>query len=595
MASGALKRDIRYLRNALRTLGRVRPIKPDSANLACDDLEKAVDQWPASRAITFEGKTLSYAEFDALANRYAHWAKAQGLTRGQTVAIFLPNRMEYIPIWYGLTKVGVVGALINNNLAGAPLAHCLDISDALHCIVDDETAPAFEAVKAQFKRPVKQWTLGTAHEGQKDMAQSLKSCSALRPDRALRDGLRARDTALYIFTSGTTGLPKAAKMTHMRVQLYMSGFAGSTGSRPSDRIYITLPLYHATGGLCAVGAALLSGGSIMLRKKFSASQFWEDIHAENCTMFVYIGELCRYLINQPEHPLERSHKLRTVFGNGLRPDVWEEMQPRFNIPFVLEFYGATEGNVSMFNFDGKPGAIGRIPSWLRWRFNTRLVRFDLETETPIRGKDGFCQECRPGEIGEAIGLIGTDVRSAFVGYADKKASEKKVLHDVFRKGDRWFRTGDLMKQDADGYYYFIDRIGDTFRWKGENVSTSEVAERLAHVPGVQEVNVYGVPVGKLDGKAGMASLVVDEAFDIDQLAQFVDREMPAYARPIFVRLQPQIETTGTFKYRKMDLVADGFDPAKVKDPLYFRSPEKKAYVKITKAAYDKLYAGGYKI
>jgi fatty-acyl-CoA synthase len=591
-----LQRDVLYLKGALRTLRWVRPVKPASPNLACDDVETAVDKWPTRRAITFEGKTLTYAELDAQANRYANWARGQGLTRGQTVALFIPNRMEYVPIWCGLMKVGVVTALVNNNLAGAALAHCISICGAQHIIVDDETSPAFEAIKEQLKKPVRQWTLGKVHDGQQDLAKALKSASPLRPDRATsRGGLVANDIALYLFTSGTTGLPKAAKMTHMRVQLYMRGFAGSTGAVESDRTYITLPLYHATGGLCAVGAALLTGGSIVLRKKFSASQFWDDIHNEQCTMFVYIGELCRYLINQPEHPLERNHKLRQAFGNGLRPDVWEEMQPRFAIPFILEFYGATEGNVSMFNWDGKTGAIGRVPPWLRWRFNIRLVRFDLEKEEPIRGPDGKCQECKPGEIGEAIGQIGSDVRTAYVGYADKKATEKKVLTDVFKKGDRWFRTGDLMKQDADGYYYFIDRIGDTFRWKGENVSTSEVAECLAHVPGVLEINVYGVPVGKLDGKAGMASLVVDETFDIDKLAEFADRQLPVYARPVFVRLQPQIETTGTFKYRKMDLVADGFDPARVKDPIWFRSPEKKAYVKITKAQHEKILAGGYKL
>ena len=582
-----VERDVRYLRNALRTLGRVRPVKPESPNLACDDLEAAVDKWPDSRALTFEGVTLTFAEFDALANRYAHWAKAQGLRRGQTVAIFLPNRLEYVPLWYGLTKVGVIGALVNNNLAGAGLAHCLNICEAVHCVVDSETAPAFAAVKDQFKRPIQEWTLAKATGDQHDLNQALKSCSPLRPDRAAsRGGMVAKDVALYLFTSGTTGLPKAAKMTHMRVQLYMSGFAGSTGSLPSDRIYITLPLYHATGGLCAVGAALLNGGSIALRKKFSASQFWDDIVAEDCTMFVYIGELCRYLINQPPHPLETKHRLREAFGNGLRPDVWAEMQPRFQIPFILEFYGAT---------DGHPGAIGRVPRWLKWRFNMRLVRFDMEKEVPIRGPNGFCQECKPGEIGEAIGKIGTDVRSAYVGYADKAASEKKVLTDVFKKGDRWFRTGDLMRQDEAGYFYFVDRIGDTFRWKGENVSTSEVAECLAHVPGVEEVNVYGVQVGKLDGRAGMASLVVDQAFEIEKLAEFVDRQLPVYARPIFVRLQPQIETTGTFKYRKMDLVADGFDPAKVKDPIYFRDPTKGAYVKVTKANHAKLVEGAYKI
>ena len=591
-----IRRDITYLRNALRTLGQVRPIKAASKTLACDDLEAAVDKWPDRRAITFEGKTLTYAEFDQLANRYANWARAQGLTRGQAVALFIPNRLEYIAIWYGLTKVGVIAALINNNLAGAPLAHCINISGATHVIVDDETAAGFEAVKAQLAHPVREWTLGRPHGSLHDLAQALKSVSPIRPDRAAcRAGMIAKDVALYIFTSGTTGLPKAAKMTHMRVQLYMRGFAGSTGAVESDRIYITLPLYHATGGLCAVGAALLTGASIALRKKFSASQFWEDIVAEDCTMFVYIGELCRYLINQPPHPLERKHHLREAFGNGLRPDVWEEMQPRFAIPFILEFYGATEGNVSMFNWDGHPGAIGRVPKWLAWRFNARLVRFDLEKEEPIRGPDGFCQPCKPGEIGECIGQIGDDVRSSYSGYADKAATEKKVLRNVFKKGDAYFRTGDLMRQDEDGYFYFIDRIGDTFRWKGENVSTSEVGERLAHVPGVQEVNVYGVQVGKLDGRAGMASLVVDPTFKIDELADFVDREMPAYARPLFVRLQPHIETTGTFKYRKMDLVADGFDPAKVKDPIYFRSPDNKGYVKVTRANYDKIVGGEYKL
>jgi fatty-acyl-CoA synthase len=591
-----IRRDVTYLRNALRTLRWVKPIKGDSPNLACDDVEAAVDKWPDRRAITFEGKTLTYAEFDQLANRYANWAKAQGLTRGQSVALFIPNRMEYIAIWYGLTKVGVVTALINNNLAGAPLAHCVNISGASHVIVDDETGAAFEAVREQLSKPVREWTLGRAHGALHDLAQALRSVSPLRPDRqASRAGMTANDVALYIFTSGTTGLPKAAKMTHMRVQLYMRGFAGSTGAVESDRIYITLPLYHATGGLCAVGAALLTGASIALRKKFSASQFWEDIVAEECTMFVYIGELCRYLINQPVHPLETSHKLREAFGNGLRPDVWEEMQPRFKIPYVLEFYGATEGNVSMFNWDGKPGAIGRVPKWLAWRFNAALVKFDLEKEEPVRGPNGLCVPCQPGEIGECLGLIGTDVRNAFAGYADKAATEKKILRDVFKKGDAYFRTGDLMRQDKDGYFYFIDRIGDTFRWKGENVSTGEVAERLAHVPGVQEVNVYGVQVGKLDGRAGMASLVVDPTFKIDELADFVDREMPAYARPLFVRLQPHIETTGTFKYRKMDLVADGFDPAKVKDPIYFRSPENKGYAKVTKANYDKIVGGAYKL
>jgi fatty-acyl-CoA synthase len=592
-----ITREVRFFKGLQRTLKWVKSISPDSRNLICDDLEASVDKHRDRPAITFEGKTITYGEMDALANRYAHWAKEQGITRGQTVALFMPNRMDYLPIWFGLTKVGVATALINNNLTGAPLAHCLNISGALHCLVDAETSPAFEAVRGQLNKHVAQWTLGPVTGDRRDLTAALKSCSNLRPDRlTARDDLRASDTALWIYTSGTTGLPKAARINHMRAQLYMRGFAGSTGALASDRIYQVLPLYHATGGLCAMGAGLLTGGSIVLRKKFSTTHFWQDIHAENCTMFVYIGELCRYLVNGPADPLERSHKLRQAFGNGLRGDVWEDMVERFAIPNVLEFYGATEGNVSMFNFDGRAGAIGRVPKWLKKRINARLVQFDVETEQPIRGPNGLCIECGPDQIGECLGRIdASDSRTSFTGYADKAATEKKILHDVFEKGDAWFRTGDLMRQDAEGYFYFIDRIGDTFRWKGENVSTGEVADRLAEAPGVVEANVYGVAVPGQDGRAGMASLTVDDDFDLVAFHAHVESCLPPYAQPLFIRLQRQIETTGTFKYRKVDQVADGYDPAKVKDPVYFRNPVKKAWTKVTRAGFAKINEGGFRL
>jgi fatty-acyl-CoA synthase len=590
-----LQREWRFFKGLNRTLKWVKSIAADSKNLICDDLEAAVDKWRERPAITFEGKTITYGEMDAIANRYASWAKEQGLTRGQTVALFMPNRMEYLSIWYGLSKVGVATALINNQLTGEALCHSLNLSGAMHCLTDGETAALFEGVRSRLTKRVQHWSLAPAKADQHDLAKALKSCSQIRPDRVTaRDGLTASDTALYIYTSGTTGLPKAARITHMRAQLYMRGFAGSTGANEKDRIYNTLPLYHATGGLCAMGAGLLTGGSVVLKKKFSASQFWPEVAAEGCTMFVYIGELCRYLVNQPPSDEETGHKLRMAFGNGLRPDVWEQMKLRFRIPEILEFYGSTEGNVSLFNFDGRTGAIGRIPKYLRKRFNVRLVQFDVETEQEVRGPSGLCIEAGVGQIGECVGHIGNDGRSNYTGYTDKAASEKKVLHDVFEKGDRWFRTGDLMKMDGDGYLYFVDRIGDTFRWKGENVSTSEVAGRLSAAPGVEEVNVYGVTVGDADGRAGMASLVTGPEFSLDAFAEFVDRELPAFSRPLFVRLQPKIETTGTFKYRKVDLVNDGFDPAKVRDPLYFRPPGK-GYVKITKASYAKIVAGGFKL
>ncbi len=589
-----LQREWRFLRGLNRTLARVKAIAPDSDNLVCDDLQAAVEKWRDRQAMSFEGRLATYGELDAIANRFAHWGKGLNLRKGQTVALFMSNRLEYFAVWYGLSKIGVVTALINNQLSGLPLAHCLNIAGASHVIVDPETSPVFEAAKTLLDKPMQQWVLGPAFGDQRDLVQALKSCSQLPPDKSVREGMKARDTALLIFTSGTTGLPKAARITHSRAQLYMRGFAGATGARPTDRIYVTLPLYHATGGLCALGAAFLNGGSVVLRRKFSARHFWTEIADEGCTMFVYIGELCRYLVNQPTVEDEHRHKLRMAFGNGLRPDIWSTMKQRFRIPEILEFYGATEGNVSMFNFDGREGAIGRVPKYLRKRFNIRLVQFDVETGEPIRGMSGLCQEAGPGQVGECIGQIGHEARDEFAGYVDKAASEKKVLRDVFEKGDAWFATGDLMKTDADGYFYFIDRIGDTFRWKGENVSTGEVAERLQAAPGVKEANVYGVAVEGAEGRAGMAGLVVDAGFDIRTFGEHVARELPAYAQPLFVRVLPAIETTGTFKVRKIDLIADGYDPGKIKGPLYWRDP-KKGYVKVTRGVFEKLTAGLIKI
>jgi|SRR5579859_105135 len=589
-----LQREWRFLRGLNRTLRRVKSIAPDSPNLICDDIQAAVDEWRDSMAITFEGRTLSYAELDAIANRFAHWGKGQNLRRGQTVALFMPNRLEYFAVWYGLSKIGVVTALINNQLSGFALAHCLNISAASCIIVDAETSPVFEAAKPLLERPLPQWIMGPAHGEQRDLVQALKSCSQLPPDKTVREDVRARDTALLIFTSGTTGLPKAARINHVRAQLYMRGFAGATGARASDRIYVALPLYHATGGLCALGAALLNGGSVFLRRKFSATHFWREAVDEGCTMFVYIGELCRYIVNQPPSDDEAQHKIRMAFGNGLRPDIWPVIKQRFHIPEILEFYGSTEGNVSMFNFDGREGAIGRAPKWLRKRFNVRLVQFDVETEQPVRASNGLCIEAGPGQVGECIGQIGADARSEYTGYVSRSESEKKVLHDVFERGDRWFATGDLMKTDADGYFYFIDRIGDTYRWKGENVSTNEVAERLLSLTNVTEANVYGVEIPGVEGRAGMASLVVGPDFDIKAFGDDVAHALPTYGQPLFVRIMPALETTGTFKTRKMELVADGYDPSKIRGPLYFHDA-KRGYIKVTKSVYEKVIAGTAKL
>jgi fatty-acyl-CoA synthase len=374
----------------------------------------------------------------------------------------------------------------------------------------------------------------------------------------------------------------------------MFGFAGAMNIKPDDRMYVCLPLYHSTGSLIATGGPLVAGASTVIRDRFSASQFWDDVVDYECTIIEYIGELCRYLLNSPVHPRETGHRLRLACGNGLRPDIWQDFQTRFCIPRILEWYAATEGNAVLFNFDQKIGAVGRIPKWAERKFVTEVVRFDIDTEQPVRGEDGFCIKCPPDEVGELISQILNDPSrpsQRFEGYADKAATEKKILHDVFEKGDAWFRTGDLMRKDALGYFYFIDRIGDTFRWKGENVATSEVAEALTVFPGIKEANVYGVVIPGMDGRAGMAALVIEDSIDLEDLHTHIDRQLPGYARPIFVRIQDHIDATGTFKQRKIDLVMDGFDPEKIDDPIYFADARKKAFVPLDVALFQELNTG----
>ncbi|MEQ7154066.1 long-chain-acyl-CoA synthetase [Brevundimonas aurifodinae] len=588
-----IRRDLKFAAGLRRLLKRIKPISLDGDVLVCDDFEEAVDRFGDNIALEDETRSLTYRELDGMANRYAHWARSRNLRRSDVIGLVMTNRPEFIAAWMGFSKVGIATALINTNLTGQALAHCLNIAGVSQVVADEETWRKCEEARPFVTRTMMLWVLGLRGEDEmserRGLDNAVRSGSSVRPPKAARDGLTNRDTALYIYTSGTTGLPKAAKIHHARARTYMRAFAGATATTAEDRVFNVLPLYHSTGGLVGIGPAFLNGGRLILRRKFSASSFWKDVNATGATVFVYIGELCRYLVNCPEQEGERGHKLRLAFGNGLRPDVWSDFQTRFAIPEIFEFYGSTEGNVSVFNFDGKPGSIGRVPKFLKKQINIRLVQFDIDTEMPVRAANGCCVEAKPGEIGEAIGLIGNDIRHDFSGYADKAASEKKILTDVFQRGDRWFRTGDLMRQDSEGYFYFIDRIGDTFRWKGENVSTAEVEQRLAEAPGVKEVIAYGVPVPGAEGKAGMVTLVVEGKFSPKAFAEYADAQLPPYARPVFVRLAKTLETTGTFKYRKVDLVAEGFDPAVV-GTVYVRGG-KSGYQRLTADAFAAIRNG----
>ena len=589
-----IRRDLKFASGLRRLLQRIKPIALDSDVLVCDDFEEAVDKFSDNIALEDEHRSLTYRDLDGMANRYAHWARSRNLRRTDVIGLVMTNRAEYIAAWMGFCKAGIPTALINTNLTGQALAHCLNIAGVAVVVADEETWKKCEEARPFVTRTMMLWVLGLKDADEvsdrRGLDNPVRSGSSVRPNKAIRDGITNRDTALYIYTSGTTGLPKAARIHHARARTYMRAFAGATESTPTDRIFNVLPLYHSTGGLVGIGPAFLNGGRLVLRRKFSASSFWNDVNASGATMFVYIGELCRYLVNCPEQEGERGHKIRLAFGNGLRPDVWPDFQSRFAIPQILEFYGSTEGNVSLFNFDGKQGSIGRVPKFLKSQINIRLVAFDVDTEMPIRGANGLVMEASVGEIGEAIGKIGDDIRHDFSGYADKAASEKKILTDVFQRGDRWFRTGDLMRQDKEGYFYFVDRIGDTFRWKGENVSTAEVEQRLVDAPGVKEVIAYGVPVPGAEGKAGMVTLVVEGRFSAKDFAAYADEQLPHYARPVFVRLAKTLETTGTFKYRKVDLVTDGFDPSKIDGAVYVRGG-KSGYTKLTAEGFAAIQSG----
>lgn len=593
-----LRSEYAYLTGALRTLKRVTAVAKNPTRTFPDVVDGLAERYGNAPALISDLEQFTYREYNNRANRYARWAQAHGVRKGDCVALMMNNRPEFLVIWLGIIRAGGVCALLNTNLTGQGLAHCINIVSPKHILVGADLVDALETAKPYLEGGPRIWVNGASNAGYDRIDKSVETYAAERLSAAEKPKLTNDDPALFIYTSGTTGLPKAANINHYRVQSIMNGFSGAMNARPSDRIYVCLPLYHSAGGVLAVGSMLTVGGSVVIRDRFSAREFWDDIVRYDCTVFQYIGELCRYLLNSPTSPNETRHKIRLCCGNGLRPDIWVDFKNRFKLPQILEFYGATEGNVVLFNFDGKPGSVGRIPKWLEKRFVTEVVRFDVEREEPVRDAQDRCIRCAPGEAGEVIGKILSDPdrpSQRFEGYADRAATEKKVLRDVFEEGDIWFRTGDLMRRDPQGYFFFVDRIGDTFRWKGENVATSEVAEALTVFPGIKEANVYGVAVPGKEGRAGMAALVVDEEVDLQALRQHIRSQLPDYAQPLFLRLQKEIETTGTFKQKKLDLVKEGFDPALNTDELYFNNVETGSFQRIEPELYERIRKGDIRI
>jgi fatty-acyl-CoA synthase len=589
--------DSKFARDAwLRALAKTAAIGDQGITLPVL-LDRLAGEYDLAPALSSSESSMTYRQLRARCNQYAHWGLSSGWTGGDVVALFMTNCAEYLAIWLGLTRIGVEVALVNSQLSGDVLAHSIAVVNPRAVIVGADLAARLAAIRTRLPKQVACHVLGA---GAQDMAPLDSEVSAQPSDApSLVHQLPTLDTtALYIYTSGTTGLPKAARVSHYRLMQWSHWFAGMLDTRPSDRMYNCLPLYHSVGGVVAAFATLVNGGSVVIRPKFSASDFWRDVRDEGCTLFQYIGELCRYLVNSPPQAIETQHALRMACGNGLRPEVWIAFQSRFKIPRVLEYYASTEGNFSLYNCEGEVGAIGRIPPFLANRLPVALLRFDIERGEPLRNTDGFCERCAVDEVGEAVGLMPDSAAQRggrFEGYADAEATNRKILRGVFKPDDAWYRTGDLMRRDPRGFYYFVDRVGETYRWKGENVSTAEVLSALSASRGVLDGVVYGLKVPGTDGRAGTAALLVNADFDLAEFRADVAQRLPSYARPVFLRILTSLEATGTFKPRKQDLVAGGFDPAQVMDPLYFDDARSQRYVPLDAALYAAIAAGQVRV
>ena len=544
--------------------------------------------------------TTTWAEFNALANRYAHLLKNSGVKRGDVVSVMMENRIEFLALLMGANKLGVVAGLINTNLRQRPLSHCITVTASKKCIFGAEVQDAIQEVKDELglREGEDYFVVPDAGDSAPEPANwaiDAAAASAEQPQTNPPDTAETTlgETAMYIFTSGTTGLPKAAILSNRRY-LASAQLAGTAGLRctPEDRLYICLPLYHGTGLMIGAGAAFATGASMFVRRRFSASAFLDEVRQHRCTCFIYVGELCRYLDNTPARPDDHDSPLATMMGNGLRPDVWLRFKKRFGIKRITEFYGASEGNVAFANLLNKDCTIGMTSSKIA------LVRYDVDADEIVRDGEGRCIEAGKGEPGLLLGHINPS--AAFEGYTDADATEKKVLRDVFETGDAWFNTGDLIREVDVGYslgyphYQFVDRIGDTFRWKSENVSTNEVSDIVSDFAGIEFCNVYGVEVPGADGRAGMAAISMAEGaaeLDFAALAAHMQRELPPFARPVFVRVQSGMALTGTFKMVKGDLKREGYDIAAIDDPVYVMKPGSSAYERLDAEYLETIRAG----
>lgn len=595
LAIGDLVSKAKKAKNVVDGLSAFFLWKNDSNRTLALELEQWAAERPHDPFLWFEDRTWTIGEVNDQVNRRANAYRGLGLRAGDAVALMMDNRPAFIFHLYGLAKIGVEAALINPHLTGHLLEHAVRIASPKVLVASSR---CLEQVSGSEDTWDKLLPLGvyidtepglTRPEGRPAFVDLLAGASSGNPKETVDRKLG--DVMAYIYTSGTTGgLPKAAPLKHHRFWRIGHVMSGGLLATPDDCVYCCLPLYHSNATLIALSFAIATRCRLALARKFSASRFWEDCVKSGATVFMYIGEVCRYLNNTPPGPWDRAHSITRIVGNGLRPDIWEGFVSRFGIKRVIEFYGSTEGNAESINLLGTPGSCGvMIPGKMA------IVKYDIDEEEFIRDAKGFCVPTEPGEPGVLLGHI--KPRNEFAGYTDEGATSAKIETDVFKPGDRWFNTGDLLKHDKLRRMYFVDRLGDTFRWKGENVSTNEVQEVLNHAPGVKESTVYGVKIPGTDGRAGMAAVVVAAGGELDGDAVFrqVDAKLPKYAQPRFLRVVDSLEVTGTFKHKKTGLKKEGFDPAEIKDPLWLRDGKGGTYVPLTVELYRDVVEGRWAV
>lgn len=550
---------------------------------------------PQHPCVLFEGRNISYGEFNALANRFARRLQALGLERGDVAAVEMENSIEFLAIFFALNKLGAAASFMNTNLRGRQLAHCLTVSKPKICIFGEELTSAIEEVKSDLSLKEGSDFFMIGESQTPNWAENLLETQTKMSDEDLPETaeLTLGETGMHFFTSGTTGLPKAAIVSNRRA-LFTAHGLGKVAYRsgPSDRFYVPLPLYHATGLMTGALAALLTGATLVLRRKFSTNHFWDDVRENQATCLTYIGEILRYLMAQPERPDDKDNTLERIFGNGLRPDIYSQFRRRFNIPRITEFYGASEGNIAFLNLLNKDSTIGFTTS------EFVLASYDVEADKIVRDESGRVVPAEEGTAGLLLGKI--TPTTVFEGYTDESANEPKIVRNVLQQDDAWFNSGDLLCEVDVGWtkglkhFQFIDRVGDTFRWKSENVSTNEVGEILNTHPQVEISNVFGVTIPGADGRAGMAAIKLRGGQDLDvkSFSSHVSELLPAYARPVFVRVLADMDVTGTFKLKKTKLRDAGYDLAQAgSDPIFLLKPGSEHYEPLTHEVLKHIQAG----